>query len=83
MNKNFQSFLVNKFALIFLGEKVPVDISNKEGILIPAYKKINKGDINKLANNYENLIVEANAVPIKRIFNQIKEEADRLKDSFK
>jgi hypothetical protein len=82
MNPKFQSFLQNKFALIFLGEKVPVDISNKDGVIIPANKKIVKRDINKMVNNYENLIVERNAVPIINIFNRIKNEANSLKNSF-
>ena len=75
MTQELKDYLFDQFANVFLGEKVPVNICNKEIILIPANKKIVKRDINLMVNNYENLTVEINAFPIKRRFDEIKEKA--------
>ena len=74
MTQELKNYLFDLFANVFLMEKVPIDICNKETILIPANKKIVKRDIRLLVNNYENLTVEINAVPIQRKFDEIKEK---------
>ena len=74
MSQELKNYLFDLFANVFLMEKVPIDICNKETILIPANKKIVKRDIRLLVNNYENLTVEINAVPIQRKFDEIKEK---------
>ena len=74
MTQELKNYLFDLFANVFLMEKVPIDICNKETILIPANKKIVKRDIRLLVNNYENLTVEINANPIQRKFDEIKEK---------
>ena len=85
--KEILNQLTGKLSGILLGEKIPLEVCNSETaeIIIPANKKITKTLLEKLANNYDRLLMPASPLrdkileiiePFKPKFEDLKNKRD-------
>lgn len=76
--KNFFNDLTDAFCNLLLGEKIPLDIvnvvNNETELLIPAYRKITKTHLRKVAKNYKTFKVDPSPIRNKmlEIVNRVK-----------
>ena len=74
--KELRDQLTDKLSRELLGEKIPLEICNSETteVIIPAYKKITKTLLKKLADNYDRLSIgSSKPSPIRNKINEIIE----------